>query len=115
MRHIQCLIHRQNNENGHPSDWLIFDLYCIMVISKGFYTNFGILPAFRSGYRAFLNRKVSPPRQRKATIKKQIQHIYDDSNQSYVAPKITKKLLKSGECISQHTVGKYMREIRIKT
>ena len=68
----------------------------------------------RSGYRAFLNRKVSPARQRKAAIKKQIQHIYDDSNQNYGAPKITKELRKAGECISQRTVGKYMREMGIK-
>ena len=68
----------------------------------------------RSGYRAFLNRKVSPTRQRKAAVKKQIQHIYDDSNQNYGAPKITKELRKSGECISQRTVGKYMREMGIK-
>ena len=68
----------------------------------------------RSGYRAFLNRKVSPSRQRKAAIKKQIQHIYDDSNQNYGAPKITKELRKAGECISQRTVGKYMREMGIK-
>ena len=68
----------------------------------------------RSGYRAFLNRKVSPTRQRKAAIKKQIQHIYDDSNQNYGAPKITKELRKFGECISQRTVGKYMREMGIK-
>ena len=68
----------------------------------------------RSGYRAFLNCKVSPSRQRKAAIKKQIQHIYDDSNQNYGAPKITKELRKAGECISQRTVGKYMREMGIK-
>lgn len=68
----------------------------------------------RSGYRAFLGRKVSPTRQRKAAIKKQIQRIYDDSNQNYGAPKITKKLRKTGECISQRTVGKYMREMGIK-
>lgn len=68
----------------------------------------------RSGYQAFLKRKVSPSRQRKAAIKKQIQRIYDDSNQNYGAPKITKELRKSGECISQRTVGKYMREMGIK-
>ena len=68
----------------------------------------------RSGYRAFLNRKVSLTRQRKSAIKKRIQHIYDDSNQNYGAPKITKELRKSGECISQRTVGKYMREMGIK-
>lgn len=31
MNHIQCLPHRQNDENGHLSDWLICDLYCIIV------------------------------------------------------------------------------------
>ena len=68
----------------------------------------------RSGYRAFLNRKVSPSRQRKAAVKKQIQRIYDDSHQNYGAPKITMELRKCGECISQRTVGKYMREMGIK-
>lgn len=68
----------------------------------------------RSGYRAFLGRKVSPSRQRKAAIKKQIQRIYDDSNQNYGAPKITKELRNVGECISQRTVRKYMREMGIK-
>ena len=68
----------------------------------------------RSGYRAFLNRKISPTRQRKNSIKKEIQKIYDDSKQNYGAPKITKKLRDSGETIAQRTVGKYMREMGIK-
>ena len=68
----------------------------------------------RSGYRAFLNRKISPAHQMKNAVKKQIQRIYDDSKQNYGAPKITKELRKSGECISQRTVGKYMREMGIK-
>ena len=68
----------------------------------------------RSGYRAFLNRKISPTRQRKISIKKEIQKIYDDSKQNYGAPKITKKLRDSGETIAQRTVGKYMREMGIK-
>lgn len=68
----------------------------------------------RSGYHAFLCRKVSSARQRKAAVKRHIQHIYDDSNQNYGAPKITKELHKSGVCISQRTVGKYMREMGIK-
>lgn len=68
----------------------------------------------RSGCRAFLNRKVSPTRQRKAAVKKKIQHIYDASNQNCGAPKITKELRKSVECISQRTVGKYMCEMGIK-
>ena len=68
----------------------------------------------RSGYRAFLNRKVSAVRQRKETIKKQIQTIYDNSKQNYGAPKITKKLRESGVTIAERTVGKYMSEMGIK-
>ena len=68
----------------------------------------------RSGFRAFLNRKVSPSQQRKVAVKKEIKKIYDTSKQNYGAPKITKELCKTGECISQRTVGKYMREMGIK-
>lgn len=69
----------------------------------------------RSGYRAFLNRKVSAARQRNETIKKQIQTIYDNSKQNYGAPKITKKFRESGVTIAERTVGNYMREMGIKT
>ena len=68
----------------------------------------------RSGYRTFLNRKVSPTRQRKDAVKKEIQKIYDDSKQNYGAPKSTQELRKSGETISQRTVGKYMCEMGIR-
>ena len=73
-----------------------------------------ILGVSRSGYRSFLNRKVSPTRQRKEAVKKEIQNIYDASKQNYGAPKIAKELRKSGETISQRTVGKYMREMGIR-
>ena len=73
-----------------------------------------ILGVSRSGYISFLNRKVSPARQRKEAVKKDIQKIYDDSKQNYGAPKITRELRKSGETISQRTVGKYMREMGIR-
>ena len=72
-----------------------------------------ILGVSRSGYRSFLNRKVSPTRQRKDSVKKEIQKIYDNSKQNYGAPKIAQELCKSGETISQRTVGKYMREMGI--
>ena len=68
----------------------------------------------RSGYRSFLNRKVSATKQRKEAVKKKIQTIYDDSKQNYGAPKITQELRKSGETIAERTVGKYMREMGIK-
>ena len=69
----------------------------------------------RSGYRSFLNRKISSAIQRKEAIKKNIRLIYDASKQNYGAPKITKELRKSGENITERTVGKYMREMGIKT
>ena len=73
-----------------------------------------ILGVSRSGYRSFLHRKVSPSRQRKETIKKDIRKIYDNSKQNYGAPKITQELRKSGKTIGQRTVSKYMREMGIR-
>ncbi|WP_373325337.1 transposase [Mediterraneibacter gnavus] len=35
--------------------------------------------------------------------------MYDDSKQNYGAPKITVELHKTGEVISERTVGTYMR------
>nr|WP_293639899.1 IS3 family transposase [Ruminococcus sp.] len=54
----------------------------------------------RSGYRSFLNRKVSPTCQQKNAVKKEIQKIYDNSKQNYGAPKIAQELRESGETIS---------------
>jgi hypothetical protein len=51
-----------------------------------------ILGVSRSGYRSFFNRKVSPTRQRKNAVKKEIQKIYDNSKQNYGAPKIAQEL-----------------------
>ena len=68
----------------------------------------------RSGYRSFLNRKISATKQRKEAVKEKIQTIYNDSKQNYGAPKITQELRKSGETIAERTVGKYMREMGIK-
>jgi putative transposase len=68
----------------------------------------------RSGYRSFLNRKISATKQRQDAVKKKIQTIYDKSKQNYGAPKITHELRQSGETIAERTVGKYMREMGIK-
>ena len=73
-----------------------------------------VLGVSRSGYRAFLKRKLSATAKRKNSIKKEILKIYNDSKQNYGAPKITKILQKSVETISQRTVGKYMREMGIR-
>lgn len=73
-----------------------------------------VLGVSRSGYRAFLKRKLSATAKRKNSIKKEILKIYNDSKQNYGVPKITKLLQKSSETISQRTVGKYMREMGIR-
>jgi len=68
----------------------------------------------RSGYRAFTKHKPSASQKRKDAIKQKIREIYDKSKQNYGAPKITAELRKSGEKISERTVGKYMREMGIR-
>nr|WP_243096794.1 IS3 family transposase [Ruminococcus bromii] len=56
----------------------------------------------RSGYRSFLNRKVSHTRQQKNAVKKEVKKIYDNSKKNYGAPKIAQELRKSGETIRNH-------------
>lgn len=73
-----------------------------------------ILGVSRSGYNSWLHRLPSNQQKRKKLIKKKIKEIYDKSNQNYGAPKITKKIQKTGERISERTVGKYMKELGIK-
>lgn len=68
----------------------------------------------RSGYRAWLERIPSDTEKRREAVKARIQDIYDGSQQNYGAPKITRELRKTGETISERTVGKYMKELCIK-
>ena len=51
---------------------------------------------------------------RRWQVKSKIQKIYDDSKQNYGAPKITKELRKTGEIISERTVGAYMCQMGIR-
>ena len=67
----------------------------------------------RSGYHAWLKRVPSNTEKRRKAVKAKIQDIYDESKQNYGAPKITKELRKSGEIISERTVGKYMKQMGI--
>ena len=68
----------------------------------------------RSGYHAWLKRVPSNTEKRREAVKAEIQDIYDESKQNYGAPKITRELRKSGEIISERTVGKYMKQMGIK-
>ena len=68
----------------------------------------------RSGYHAWLHRVPSDTEKRRESVKEKIQDIYDDSRQNYGAPKITVELRKTGEVISERTVGIYMRQMGIR-
>lgn len=68
----------------------------------------------RSGYHAWLKRTPTDTGQRRKSVKATIQNIYDESKQNYGAPKITKELHKTGEIISERTVGKYMKQMGIR-
>ena len=59
----------------------------------------------RSGYHAWLHRLPSDTEKRRNAVKAAIQDIYDDSKKNYGAPKITVELRKTGEVISERTVG----------
>ena len=63
----------------------------------------------RSGYHAWLHRVPSDTEKRRESVKEKIQDIYDDSKQNYGAPKITVELRKTGEVISERTVGTYAK------
>lgn len=73
-----------------------------------------VLGVSRSGYNLWLHRLPSNQQKRKRFIKKKIKDIYDKSHQNYGAPKIAKEIQKTGEKISERTVGKYMKELEIK-
>ena len=68
----------------------------------------------RSRYHAWLHRVPSDTEKRRESVKEKIQDIYDDSRQNYGAPKITVELRKTGEVISERTVGTYMRQMGIR-
>ena len=73
-----------------------------------------ILGVLRSGYRAWLKHVPSNAEKRRESVKTKIKDIYDKSKQNYGAPKITQVLCKTGETISERTVGQYMKQIGIK-
>ena len=68
----------------------------------------------RSGYHAWLKRVPSNTEKRREAVKSKIKDIYENSRQNYGAPKITVELRKTGEVISERTVGTYMRQMGIR-
>ena len=68
----------------------------------------------RSGYATWKRHIPSDTAKRRKLLKDKIKKIYDNSHQNYGAPKITRELRKTGENISERTVGKYMKQMGIK-
>ena len=73
-----------------------------------------ILGVSRSGYSAWLKHAPSNAEKRRESVKAKIKDIYYESKQNYGAPKITQVLRKTGETISERTVGQYMKQMGIK-
>ena len=68
-----------------------------------------LLGVSRSGYQAWLHHIPSNTEKRREAVKAKIQDIYVDSKQNYGAPKSTVELRKTGEVISERTVGTYAK------
>ena len=68
----------------------------------------------RSGYQAWLRHVPSDTEKSRKTVKAKIQDIYDDAKQNYGALKTTVELRKTGEVISERTVGTYMHQMGIR-
>ncbi len=69
----------------------------------------------KSGYYRHKSKGLSKSKERQLKIKDLIMEIWEESQHLYGAPKITAKLRKMGIQISERTVGKYMKELKIRT
>lgn len=68
----------------------------------------------KSGYYRHKSKGLSKSKERQLKIKDLIMEIWEESQHLYGAPKITAKLRKMGIQISERTVGKYMKELKIR-
>ncbi|MFD2043225.1 IS3 family transposase [Ornithinibacillus salinisoli] len=68
-----------------------------------------------SSYYDWIKHKPSQQELRKKRIQKRIIYHYHDSEKRYGSPKITKQLEKEGYTISERTVGKYMKELGLRS
>lgn len=67
-----------------------------------------------SGFRSWKDRAPSASELRRNRVKEEILDIHNRSHQNCGAPKITVELRRSGEKISERTVGEYMRQLNVK-
>ena len=68
----------------------------------------------RSGYHAWLKRVPSNTEKRREAVKAKFRIFTMNPNRIMVPLKSPRKLRKSGEIISERTVGKYMKQMGIK-
>ena len=73
-----------------------------------------LLGVSRTGYYSFQNKKPSERHIKKDARMETIRSIYAESHKIYGAPKIAAQMRKNGECISDKTVGNYMREMNLR-
>ncbi|WP_233516794.1 IS3 family transposase [Paenibacillus curdlanolyticus] len=73
-----------------------------------------VLRVSRSGYYKWKTKKISSQAYRKEQVVKRISYHFKDNSGRYGALKITAKLRLEGLTISERTVGKYMRELKLR-
>ena len=69
-----------------------------------------VLEVSTSGYYAWLRRKPSKRSERTAELTEMVQAAHEASRRTYGSPRVTKKLKKAGEKVSEKTVAKIMQE-----
>lgn len=69
-----------------------------------------VLCVSSSGFYAWEQRKPSDQRKRKASLTLKVKATYEESRETYGSPRVAEKLRQDGECLSDNTVAKIMRE-----
>jgi putative transposase len=69
-----------------------------------------VLEVSTSGYYAWLHRKPSERSKRNAALVTKVRAAHDASRGTYGSPRVTEKLKKAGEQVSEKTVAKIMQE-----
>ena len=69
-----------------------------------------VLQVSTSGYYAWLRRKPSARNQRKTRLTEKVRAAHEGSRNTYGSPRVTEKLRKSGEKVSEKTVARIMQE-----
>lgn len=67
-----------------------------------------------SSYYAAIGRPVSARRQRDATLKVAIRHVWDEHRQVYGADKVWAQLNREGTAVARCTVERLMRELGLR-